>query len=106
VNGKSYPNAAPVVVKQGERVKLRLINAGATQTQILALAGHKLTLTHSDGNPLAKPLQVDTVVLGVGERADVEFIADHHGKWALRGLGPNQAERGLATDVVYEGHEN
>src|SRR6266852_4084714 len=33
VNGKAYPSAAPLVVSQGERVRLRLINASATDTR-------------------------------------------------------------------------
>jgi FtsP/CotA-like multicopper oxidase with cupredoxin domain len=106
VNGKTYPNTPPLVVREGERVRLRLVNAGATQTQVFALAGHKLTLTHSDGNPLAHPLAVEAVRLGVGERADVEFVADHPGRWQLAGLMPGQLQQGLAVDVLYDGHEN
>jgi multicopper oxidase len=105
VNGKAYPETPPLMVRQGERVRLRLINAGATQTQAFALAGHRLTVTHSDGNPLARPVDAEAVLLGVGERADVEFIADNPGRWQLRGLMEGHAERGLAVDVVYEGHE-
>jgi len=105
VNGRAYPNTPPLTVRQGERVRLRLINAGATQTQAFALAGHKLTITHSDGNPLARPVEAEAVLLGVGERADVVFVADNPGRWQLRGLLPEQADRGLAIDVVYEGHE-
>jgi FtsP/CotA-like multicopper oxidase with cupredoxin domain len=55
VNGKAYSSAAPLAVSQGERVRLRLINANATDTQVFALAGHRLAVTHSDGNPLPKP---------------------------------------------------
>jgi FtsP/CotA-like multicopper oxidase with cupredoxin domain len=105
VNGRAYPNAPPLVVRQGERVRLRLINAGATETQAFALAGHKLIMTHSDGNALAQPIEAEAVLLGVGERADVEFVADNPGRWQLRGLLPGHAERGLAVDVVYNGHE-
>ena len=105
VNGKAYPNVPPLMVRQGERVRLRLINAGATQTQAFALAGHTLTITHSDGNPLARPLEAAAVLLGVGERADVEFLADNPGRWQLRGLMPGQADDGLAVDIVYGGHE-
>ena len=32
-------------------------------------------------------------------------VADHPGKWMLRGLGLDQTERGLAIDVLYDGHE-
>ncbi len=105
VNGKAYPATTPLLVRQGERVRLRLINAGATQTQAFALAGHRLTLTHSDGNPLARPVEVEAVLLGVGERADVEFSADNPGRWQLRGLFPGQFQAGLGVDLVYEGHE-
>ncbi len=107
VNGKAYPSAAPLVVSQGERVRLRLINASATDTQVFALAGHRLTVTHSDGNPLANPVDVDGVPLGVGERADVEFVADNPGRWKLEALMPALSDRGQMvdlTDVVYEGH--
>ncbi|GIW07514.1 MAG: hypothetical protein KatS3mg060_2319 [Dehalococcoidia bacterium] len=45
VNGKAYPHTPPLVVRPGERVRLRLINAGVTETQAFALAGHRLTIT-------------------------------------------------------------
>src|SRR6266851_7668102 len=109
VNGKAYPSAAQLVVSQGERVRLRLINASATDTQVFALAGHRLTATHSDGNPLAKPVDVDAVPLGVGERADVEFVADNPGRWKLEAFLAALSDRGQMvdlTDVVYEGHES
>jgi FtsP/CotA-like multicopper oxidase with cupredoxin domain len=105
VNGKAYPSGAPLVVRQGERVRLRLINAGTTATQVFALAGHGLVLTHTDGNPLSLPIPVDAVPLGVGERADVEFVASNPGRWQLGSIASGQADRGLGIDVVYEGHE-
>ncbi len=105
VNGKAYPAAAPLSVTQGQRVRLRLINAGLAGTQKLALAGHHFTLTHSDGNPLAAPVEAEAVLLGPGERADVEFTADNPGRWQLRSLTPGQAAAGLMTEVVYTGHE-
>ena len=105
VNGKAYPHAAPLIVRQGERVRLRLINAGTTATQVFALAGHPLIVTHTDGNPLSVPVPVDAVPLGVGERADVEFQASSPGRWKLGSISSGQADRGLGVDVVYEGHE-
>jgi multicopper oxidase len=105
INGKAYPTTAPLLVREGERVRLRLINAGATATQAFALAGHTLMITHLDGNPVNQPVNAEAVLLGVGERADVEFVADNPGRWQLRGLLPGHADRGLAVDVVYAGHE-
>ena len=105
VNGKAYPNAVPLVVRHGERVRLRLINAGTTATQVFALAGHQLIVTHTDGNALSGRVPVDAVPLGVGERADVEFLASSPGRWQLGSISAGQADRGLGVDVVYEGHE-
>jgi multicopper oxidase len=105
INGRTYAGSTPLLVRQGERVRLRLVNAGVTETQTIALAGHRLTITHSDGNPLAQPIETEALRLGVGERADVEFLADTPGRWQLRSLSPGHLERGLAVDVVYEGHE-
>src|SRR5206468_2322115 len=89
VNGKAYPSAAPLLVRTGERVRLSLINAGTTATQTFALAGHRLLLTHTDGNPLRVPVLVDAVPLGVGERADVEFRATEPGRWRLGSVPPD-----------------
>lgn len=105
MNGKTNPDVPQLVVKEGERVHLRLINAGATESETFGLAGHLLTITHSDGNPLARAVDVDAVRLGVGERVDAEFVADHPGRWQLRGFVPDQEAAGLAVDVVYAGHE-
>jgi FtsP/CotA-like multicopper oxidase with cupredoxin domain len=105
VNGKAYPHAAPLLVRTGERVRLRLINAGTTATQTFALAGHRLLLTHTDGNPLRFPVLVDAVPLGVGERADVEFLATQPGRWRLGTVPSDETDRGPAVDVVYAGHE-
>lgn len=106
INGKAYPYTAPLLVRTGERVRLRLINAGTTATQTFALAGHRLLLTHSDGNPLRVPVLVDAVPLGVGERADVEFRATEPGRWRLGTVPSDGTDGGPAVDVVYAGHEN
>ncbi|MGH2521235.1 MAG: multicopper oxidase family protein, partial [Anaerolineales bacterium] len=42
VNGKAFPVTEPLKVKQGERVRLRLINASNMQTFVIRLAGHRL----------------------------------------------------------------
>jgi FtsP/CotA-like multicopper oxidase with cupredoxin domain len=106
VNGKLYPDGAPLAVEEGDRVRLRLINATTTDTQTFSLAGHMLTVTHSDGNPLARPFETESVMLGVGERADVEFTAGQPGRWQLRGFIHGLPSPGPAVDVVYAGHED
>lgn len=82
INGK--PSAAPleVSVKQGETVRLRLINPSGATIYRVALAGHRLTVTHTDGQPV-EPVEVDVVRIGMGERYDVLVKATNPGIWQL-----------------------
>ncbi|HEX9924427.1 MAG TPA: multicopper oxidase family protein [Anaerolineae bacterium] len=82
VNGQVAEAASPFIIKQGERIHLRVINAAAATTFGLRLAGHALTITHADGRPV-EPLTVDVLRMGMGERYDVEFMADNSGRWSL-----------------------
>ncbi|HEV8309961.1 MAG TPA: multicopper oxidase domain-containing protein, partial [Methylomirabilota bacterium] len=41
INGKAYPATAPLTVRKGERVRLRLINASSEHTHVVRLAGHR-----------------------------------------------------------------
>jgi FtsP/CotA-like multicopper oxidase with cupredoxin domain len=64
--------AAPVTLtaRPGQRARLRLINAGSDTAFRVALGGHRLTVTHSDGFPVA-PVTTDALLIGMGERYDV-----------------------------------
>lgn len=103
INGKAFPATAPLIVKHGERVRLRLINASSMQTFALRLAGHRLQVTHTDGNPLQTPVAVDVVPIAPSERYDVMVVADNPGRWPLYALDPVHRQGGLKTLVVYEG---
>jgi len=69
VNGKIA--AAPQVVdaKPGERIRLRVINAGADTAFRVGLPTSAMTITHTDGFPVA-PQQAQAVIMGMGERVD------------------------------------
>ena len=103
VNGKASPAAPPSLVRQGERVRLRFINASAIQKHVIRLEGHTMKITHVDGNPLSSPREVDAIEIATGERYDVEVTANNPGVWALHCVRPGHAERGLKTLVRYEG---
>lgn len=86
VNGASYPHTAPIKVSVGDRVRLRILNASPTDTRYVRLAGHRLRVTHSDGNPLLHPVTTDALRIGVAERYDVEVEITRPGAWLLQGL--------------------
>ncbi|MCI0370778.1 MAG: multicopper oxidase family protein, partial [candidate division NC10 bacterium] len=105
INGKAYPATEPLRVRKGERVRLRLINASADHTHVIRLAGHRLKVTHTDGNPLVRPVEVDAVPIAPSERYDVLFVAERPGAWLLYCAEPGHPGAGEQVAVVYEGHE-
>jgi FtsP/CotA-like multicopper oxidase with cupredoxin domain len=105
INGKAFPATEPIRVEQGQRVRLRLINASAEHTHVVRLAGHRLQVTHTDGNPLVQPVEVDAIPIAPSERYDVQFVARQPGAWLLECLQPGHVAAGERTLVVYQGHE-
>lgn len=105
INGKAHPATRPLTVRKGERVRLRLISASADHTHVIRLAGHPLSVTHTDGNPLVQPIEVDGVPIAPAERYDVIFRADRPGAWFLHCTQPGHAGAGEQVLVIYEGHE-
>ncbi len=102
INGKAYPATEPLRIKKGEHVRLRLINASAEQTHVVRLAGHPLRVTHTDGNPLTEPVQVDAVPLAPSERYDVLVTANRPGAWFFYCAAPGHARAGEQVLVIYD----
>ncbi len=120
LNGRSFPftlRDTPIEVASGERVKLRILNAGARPIK-LHTHGHHPTLTHLDGYPLPQgtALTRDVFDLGAAQRIDLElrpgsdpFYASGPGVWIMhdhtevavtnKGISPG----GDITAIVYEG---
>ena len=105
INGASYPNTQKLEVKVGQRVRLRILNANVTQTRYVRLAGHRLTVTHSDGNRLPQPVEVDALRIGVAERYDAWFEVTKPGAWLLQGLSSDPLAYQQAAIVHTPGME-
>ncbi len=52
INGRVAADPDAHTGKPGKKVRLRIINAGSDTAYRVALGGHKLTLTHTDGFPV------------------------------------------------------
>jgi FtsP/CotA-like multicopper oxidase with cupredoxin domain len=105
INGKAYPATEPLRLRKGERLRLRLINASNEHTHVVRLAGHRLHVTHTDGNPLRSPVEVDAIPLAPSERCDAVVTAERPGAWFFQCLEPGHAEAGERMLVLYEGHD-
>jgi FtsP/CotA-like multicopper oxidase with cupredoxin domain len=69
INGKPVNNA--MEFKAGDRVRLHIVNAGASSYFWLTWGGGKITVVGNDGNDVV-PVQVDRLIIAVAETYDVE----------------------------------
>jgi FtsP/CotA-like multicopper oxidase with cupredoxin domain len=87
INGRTAKDCEVKDYRGGQRVRLRIINAGADTAFRVGVPGTRLTLTHTDGYPVVAH-DADSVILGMGERVDaiitvtgsVAVIAAPYGK--------------------------
>jgi manganese oxidase len=80
INGKSFPDTQPIVVKHGQTVHMRIYGADAMMSHPMHLHGHTFSIIDEDGHPLAQPIQRDTLLVSPGESYDITFYA-----WAAPG---------------------
>ncbi|MEX0658563.1 MAG: copper oxidase [Egibacteraceae bacterium] len=111
INGKAFPATEDMVVTEGDRVRIRMINAGY-QAHPMHLHGRRFRVIAKDGALLDAPYLADTVLIGAGERYDVEFVAERPGDWMFHCHIPHHTQNdavgpgGLISHVTYEGHRN
>ena len=74
VNGRAPTDPVTLSAKPGHRVRIRFVNAGSDTAFRVAVGGHRMTVTHSDGFPIT-PAPTDALVIGMGERFDVTLTA-------------------------------
>ena len=84
INGRPASDRPTIDVPAGGRARLRFINAGSDTAYRVALGGHLMTVTHSDGFPV-EPVEVDALLIGMGERYDVTVQLES-GAWPLVAL--------------------
>src|SRR5712691_632018 len=83
-NSRVFPGTDPLLVKRGDRVRIRLANL-SMDSHPIHLHGHHFFVTGSDGGPIQESAWIPeaTVNVPVGATRDIEFVADNPGDWAL-----------------------
>jgi FtsP/CotA-like multicopper oxidase with cupredoxin domain len=97
INGRIPAAPTTFNAKPGQRIRIRFINSGADTSFRVALAGHSMTVTHTDGFPVV-PQQVDALLIGMAERYDV-IVTAADGVFPLVALaeGKNALARALLS---------
>ncbi len=91
----------PIRVREGQRILLRIVNASATVTHWLALAGHEFTVVAMDGNPVPVQARVKAVRLAPAERIDVVVEMNQPGIWVLGETREEIRKAGMGIVVEY-----
>ncbi|MHB8960994.1 MAG: multicopper oxidase domain-containing protein, partial [Candidatus Limnocylindrales bacterium] len=80
INGKSYPATVPVTAKQGQLIRLRIVNPSQT-LHPMHLHGLDMAVVAKDGETLAQPQRLNTLDVAPGDTYDVVILATTPGTW-------------------------
>ena len=83
-NGKAGPATTPMLVRLGNRVRIRILNLGMDHHPI-HVHGHTFAVTGTEGGrqPRSTWTTGNTVLVGVAQTRDVEFVANNPGDWMI-----------------------
>lgn len=83
-NSRVFPGIAPLVVRQMDKVRIRIGNLTMTNHP-MHLHGHEFQVTGTDGGPVPKAMRFPEVTtdVAVGQMKQFEFIADEEGDWSF-----------------------
>lgn len=84
INGKSWPDTQRISAKVGERILLRIVNAGAFAHPV-HVHGAPFKVIASDGHPIPATAQLtkDTIQVAPGERYDLLWTPTRPGAWLV-----------------------
>ena len=99
-NGKAGPASTPLIVRQGERVRIRIINLGMDHHPI-HLHGFTFWETGREGARQPESLwhRGNTTLVGVAQARDIEFVADRIGDWMLHCHLPHHMMNQMSSNV-------
>jgi manganese oxidase len=100
INGKAGPATTPMLVKLGERVRLRIVNLGMDHHP-MHIHGHQFYVTGTEGGRIRTTAVEpgNTVLVGVAQARDVEFVADNPGDWHFHCHLPHHMMNQMASMV-------
>ncbi len=84
-NARCFPGTDPLVVRTGERVRMRFGNLSAMDHHPIHLHGYQFRIVETDGGQIPESAQQHetTALVQVGSTKTVEFVANAPGDWAL-----------------------
>ncbi|HET9318993.1 MAG TPA: multicopper oxidase domain-containing protein [Bryobacteraceae bacterium] len=106
MNGRAGEAIDPMSIAAGGHIRIRLINLG-NLVHAMHLHGQAFKIIATDGNPVPPNVQLvkDTVLIGPGERYDLEVDGTNPGVWMFHCHINNHAANGMSTVLNYDGYQ-
>jgi hypothetical protein len=100
LNGKAGPAATPLIVKLGDRVRIRFVNLGMDHHP-MHMHGHTFYVTGTEGGRIPETgwWPGNTVLVGVAQARAVEFVANNPGDWMLHCHLPHHMMNQMSSNV-------
>jgi FtsP/CotA-like multicopper oxidase with cupredoxin domain len=100
MNGKAGPATTPIICKLGERIRIRIVNLSMDHHPI-HMHGHQFYVTGTEGGRIRTTAvqPENTVLVGVAQARDIEFVADNPGDWHLHCHLPHHMMNQMASMV-------
>ena len=100
LNGKAGPASTPLIVRQGDRVRVRFVNLGMDHHP-MHIHGHTFYVTGTEGGRIPESAwwPGNTVLVGVAQSRNVEFVADNPGDWMLHCHLPHHMMNQMASQA-------
>jgi manganese oxidase len=100
LNGKAGPESTPLIVRQGDRVRIRFVNLGMDHHP-MHIHGYTFQVTGTEGGriPLTAWWPGTTVLVGVAQARDIEITADRPGDWMLHCHLPHHMMNQMSSNV-------
>jgi manganese oxidase len=112
LNGRCGPYITPLVVRLGNRVRIRILNFSSMDHHPFHLHGHTFWVTGTEGGRIPESAWIpgNNVLVGVAQVREFEFVANNPGDWPLHchmfhhmmnhmvsGVGPGSRGPGLGN---------
>ncbi len=99
-NSRVFPGIDPLVVRKGDRVRIRMGNLTMTNHPI-HIHGNDFEVTCTDGGWVPKSARwpETTVDMAIGQMRAVEFVADNPGDWAFHCHKSHHVMNAMGHDV-------
>ncbi|MBT2554921.1 multicopper oxidase family protein [Arthrobacter sp. ISL-5] len=102
VNGAVYPNIPALVVHEGERIVITIVNR-SEETHPMHPHGHHVRILSIDGQPVKADLHMDSIEVRPGQVWTMLLTADNPGIWMDHCHNLAHARDGMMFHLAYDG---